>query len=82
MKDSQEFEVPKMMAEVSHETYDVAIVGGGIAGLTLALELKKTRPAISILVIEKQEHPVPEAAHKVGESTGEIAGYYLRNVLG
>ncbi len=62
--------------------YDVAIVGGGIAGLTLALELKKTHPSTRILVIDKQKHPVPEAAHKVGESTVEIAAHYLRDILG
>src|SRR5579859_3801574 len=68
--------------EILSDQYDVAIMGGGIAGLTLALQLKKTRPAIRVLVVEKQEHPVPEAAHKVGESTVEIAAYYLRDVLG
>src|SRR4051812_45308577 len=68
------------MAEA--DQYDVAILGGGMAGLTLALQLKKTRPTISIVVIEKQPHPVPEAAHKVGESTVEIAAHYLRDVLG
>jgi flavin-dependent dehydrogenase len=62
--------------------YDVAILGGGIAGLSLALQLRKARPALSILVVEKQKHPVPEAAHKVGESTVEIAGHYLRDILG
>ena len=64
------------------DSYDVAIMGGGAAGLTLALQLKKARPATSILVVERQQHPVPETAHKVGESTVEIAGYYLRSVLG
>ena len=64
------------------DRYDVAILGGGMAGLTLALQLKRTRPETSIVVIEKQKHPVPEAAHKVGESTVEIAAYYLRDVLG
>jgi len=63
-------------------TYDVAILGGGIAGLTLALQLKQQRPAISIAVIEKQQHPVPEAAHKVGESSVEIQAHYLRVILG
>ena len=63
------------------DTYDVAILGGGIAGLTLALELRQQRPSIKILVIEKQQHPVPEAAHKVGESTVEIAAHYLRDIL-
>ncbi|NJO81461.1 MAG: NAD(P)-binding protein [Blastochloris sp.] len=60
----------------------MAIVGGGMAGLTLAWQLKQTRPDLRMLVIEKQAHPVPEAAHKVGESTVEIAAHYLRDVLG
>jgi flavin-dependent dehydrogenase len=72
----------EITAETLCEQYDVAILGGGIAGLSLALELKKSRPATSILVIDKQEHPVPEATHKVGESSVEIAAYYMRNVLG
>jgi len=66
----------------SEEAYDVAILGGGQAGLTLALQLKQARPAARIVVIEKQQFPVPEAAHKVGESTVEIAGHYFRDVLG
>src|SRR5437588_8759666 len=75
----QEQRIP---AEDSSDQYDVAILGGGMAGLTLALQLKKTRPTIKVLVVEKQKHPVPEAAHKVGESTVEIAAHYLRDVLG
>jgi len=65
----------------SHE-YDVAILGGGIAGLTLALQLQQSCPTARILVIEKQTYPFPEAAHKVGESTVEIAAHYLRDILG
>lgn len=68
-------------AHASPDQYDVAILGGGLAGLTLALQLKKARPSIKVLVIEKQAHPVPEAAHKVGESTVEIAAHYLRDIL-
>lgn len=64
------------------DQYDVAILGGGMSGLTLALQLKKLRPATRIMVVEKVSYPVPEAAHKVGESTVEIAARYLRDVLG
>lgn len=63
-------------------TFDVAILGGGIAGLTLAIQLTQAHPDISIVIAEKVKHPVPEAAHKVGESTVEIAAHYLRDVLG
>jgi flavin-dependent dehydrogenase len=68
--------------DASSDQYDVAILGGGMAGLTLALQIKKTRPATRIVVVEKNKHPVPEAAHKVGESTVEIAAHYLRDILG
>lgn len=67
----------KDIASLAGEPYDVAILGGGLAGLTLALQIKKERPASMILVIEKQKHPVPEAAYKVGESTLEIAARYF-----
>ncbi|MFF4214141.1 NAD(P)/FAD-dependent oxidoreductase [Streptomyces sp. NPDC001796] len=64
------------------DVVDVAVVGGGAAGLTLGLQLCRQRPDTRIVVLERQDHPVPEASHKVGESTVEIAGYYLRQVLG
>ena len=61
---------------------DVAILGGGLAGLTLALQLRKQQPALSVAVIERKPHPVREAAHKVGESTVEIGAHYFADVLG
>jgi flavin-dependent dehydrogenase len=82
MKEHQDLQEQQIPVEALSEPYDVAIVGGGMAGLTLALQLKQTCPAIKILVAEKQKHPVPEASHKVGESTVEIAGHYLRDILG
>lgn len=62
--------------------YDVVILGGGLAGGTLAQQLKRAQPEIKILVIEKRKHPVPEAAHKVGESSVEMGSHYLRNIVG
>ena len=63
-------------------SYDVVILGGGMAGLTLSLQLRRAQPDIRVIVIERQLHPVPEAAHKVGESTVEISAHYLRDILG
>lgn len=61
--------------------YQVVICGGGLAGLTLALHLRKSHPEICITVIEKTTRPLSEAAHKVGESTVEIGGHYLSSDL-
>lgn len=61
--------------------YDVIVAGGGLAGLTLTLQLKKMNPEISILVLEMRAGEAPDAAHKVGESTVELGTHYLREVL-
>ncbi|MEZ4737291.1 MAG: FAD-dependent monooxygenase [Caldilineaceae bacterium] len=58
------------------------MLGGGLAGLTLARQLRRAHADLSILVVDKYRHPVPEAAFKVGESTVELGSYYLREVLG
>jgi flavin-dependent dehydrogenase len=61
---------------------DVAILGGGLAGLTLSLQLRQRFPDLSVAVLERRGHPVPEATHKVGESSVEIAAHYFDQVLG
>jgi flavin-dependent dehydrogenase len=63
-------------------TTDVLVLGGGLAGLTLALQIHRARPSTRIAVVDKAEWPPPVAAHKVGESTVELGTYYLREVLG
>lgn len=61
---------------------DLTILGGGLAGLSLALQVRQECPHAKILVLEKRSHPAPEAAHKVGESTVEAAAHYFGRILG
>src|SRR3546814_6966746 len=61
---------------------DVTILGGGLAGLTLAIQLRRQDPALRVTVVERNAHPVREAAFKVGESTVEIGAHYFAHVLG
>lgn len=67
---------------MSEKHYDVVIMGGGLAGLALSMQLKLSKPDIKILVLERRKSVAPTSAHKVGESTVELASYYLRHVLG
>ncbi len=62
--------------------YDVVIAGGGLAGLTLSIQLKQANPEIKILILESRDKAAATAAHKVGESTVELATHYFREVLG
>ncbi len=75
-----------MMADmtdtIDRRDEDVAVLGGGLAGLTLALQLRQVLPQLGVTVVEKRAHPVPVAAHKVGESSVEIAANYFDTVLG
>jgi len=71
-----------MTSHAASADYDVAILGGGLAGLSLARQLVREQPGLRLLVLEKRAHPAPEAAFKVGESTVEIAGSYFGDVLG
>lgn len=61
---------------------DVGVIGGGLAGLSIAIHLKRKHPSVSITLFERRELPYPEATHKVGESTVEIAAHYFSDVLG
>ena len=64
-----------------HAAYDVVIAGGGLAGLTLARQLRMEAPELRVFVAERRTHPAPEAAFKVGESTVEISAHYFRTRL-
>jgi len=57
------------------------IAGGGLAGLTLALQLKDAMPDLDVRIVERRPHPVPVAAHKIGESTVEIGAHYFADTL-
>lgn len=61
---------------------DVAILGGGLAGLALARQLRSRRPELEICVIDPKTRPAPECTSTVGESFSEIGSHYLRDLVG
>ena len=61
---------------------DVVILGGGLAGLTLASQLRSEHNDLDIVILEKNRFPVPKYTAKVGESTVEIGSHYLASKAG
>lgn len=61
--------------------FDVVICGGGLAGQTLARQIKMTMPDQSILVVDRLARPLPDSALKVGESLVETGANYLAEKL-
>lgn len=56
----------------------MVVMGGSLAGAATALLLRRTRPDLSVLVLEKSA----TFPRRVGEATVEISGYFLGRVLG
>ena len=63
------------------QTTDVIIAGGGLAGLSLAKQLKMADANIDITIIEKRQFPIPDTTAKIGESTVEIGSHYFNETL-
>ena len=61
---------------------DLVVLGGGMAGMTLALQVRRQLPTIRIMVLERNVFPVEESAYKIGESTVEVSSHYFSNTLG
>ena len=58
--------------------YDVAIIGAGWAGLTLARQLKRANASIRIIQLDAST----EYSAKIGEATVEITGHYFLKKMG
>ncbi len=57
--------------------YDVVVLGGAFSGASAALLLRRERPDLSVLVVEKQT----AFDSKVGEATTEMSGMFLTRRL-
>ncbi|MDJ1483955.1 MULTISPECIES: L-2-hydroxyglutarate oxidase [Xanthocytophaga] len=56
--------------------YDILVVGGGIVGLATALRLKKNKPDLKIILLEKEKQL---AKHQTGNNSGVIhSGIYYK----
>jgi flavin-dependent dehydrogenase len=67
-----------MAVPTNAASYDVAILGGGMAGHLLARQLRRTLPELRVGLFDKST----EDPHKLGESMVELATHYFVKRLG
>lgn len=61
---------------MADERYDIAVIGGGIVGLAVALEATRRFPRLRLVVLEKEERV---AQHQTGHNSGVIhSGVYYK----
>lgn len=58
----------------------MVIMGGGLAGLTLARQIRMQLPTWTVAIVERHPRPLPEAAWKVGESSVEVGSRYFEEL--
>lgn len=64
------------MSATAKKIYDFMIVGGGILGMSTAMQLQERYPGRSVLLLEKESSP---AQHQTGHNSGVIhAGVYYK----
>jgi flavin-dependent dehydrogenase len=62
----------------SGRAYDVAIIGGALAGAATAILLLREQPKLRVLIVEKSA----AFGRRVGEATVEVSTYFLGRILG
>lgn len=67
------------MSQQLRQNYDVVIIGGGLAGLSLARQLLLQSDR-KVLLLEKWPQ-LPISRQKVGEATVQVSAYYLSKIL-
>jgi flavin-dependent dehydrogenase len=70
-------EGPALLDCEAMRTFDVVILGGAFSGASAAVLLRRDRPDLSVLVVERQE----AFDAKVGEATTEMSGMFLTRRL-
>jgi L-2-hydroxyglutarate oxidase len=62
---------------MQNKQFDIALVGGGIVGLSTAFQLQKNFPKLNLVVFEKEKEL---AFHQTGRNSGVIhSGLYYKN---
>ncbi|HEX5050598.1 MAG TPA: tryptophan 7-halogenase [Planctomycetota bacterium] len=72
--------IPRPVHDSDDEVWDVVIAGAGLAGLLLGRQIRRQLPQLSVAMVERTARPLPDACHKVGESSVELASQYLESL--
>ena len=68
---------------MAHQTtHDLIVLGGGLAGLSLARQLSLARPGLRLAVVDPRPLPIDPATRRLGESFTEVSSGYFEHRLG
>ena len=61
---------------ITNPMYDIAVIGGGIVGLSVAMQACEQAPGLRVLILEKEN---AVAQHQTGHNSGVIhSGMYYK----
>ena len=62
--------MPAPHRHMNSSSYDIAVIGGGVVGLSFAMQATEQFPHLRVLILEKE---AGVARHQTGHNSGDVS---------